>query len=572
MKSTQFFIRTFRDPPADAVVASHRLLVQAGFIRKQGSGHYHLLPAGLRSLRKIEAVIREEMNAAGAIEFQLPQMIPAELWQKSGRYQAMGKELFRLADRHGNWNVMGPTHEESFTDLLCGLLKSYKELPLNLYQIQTKFRDEIRPRYGMIRSREFIMKDAYSFHRNDENLREIYEVMRLTYRRIFERLGLQTIAVEADSGAMGGARSEEFMIASEVGEEVLLVGEGYAGNREKTTVEYGRAATVAPSPGEKVATPGKKTIEEVSTFLGIRPEQMIKAVACVSGDQLIVVFLRADREVNEAKLKALLGVSELEAASPEQIASCGGVAGFLGPGLSSAPSRKKGKKKTDRELVCIYDASLKSGGPYVAGANEVDFHLRNYMPALTEVHDVALARAGDPVPGGKGTLKEMKGMELGHIFQLGDKYSRTMGLELLDEKGRTFHPLMGCYGIGVNRTLAAIAEQHHDEAGLAWPRVAAPFEVVLISITRSPAEIEAVAELYQSMISLGMDVLWDDREERPGVKFNDADLIGYPLRITAGKTFFAQGNLEVRVRKTGEDHLIAAADILKRIPEMLALL
>jgi len=562
MKSTEFFIRTFREAPADATIASHRLLVQAGLIRKQGSGHYHLLPAGLRSIRKVEAVIREEMNAAGAIEFQLPQMIPAELWQKSGRYQAMGKELFRLADRHGNWNVMGPTHEESFTDLLCGLVRSYKELPLNLYQIQTKFRDEIRPRYGMIRSREFIMKDAYSFHRDEKNLREIYEVMRRAYRKIFERLSLGTIAVEADSGAMGGARSEEFMIACDVGEEVLLVGPDYAGNREKTSVEYPKSKSVAPAAGDKVATPGKKTIEEVAEFLGVKPEGMIKAVAYASGERLIIVFLRADREVNEAKLKALLAVTELEAASVERIAAGGGVAGFLGPVMDG-----KGKKK--QNVVFVYDTSLKSGGPYVAGANESDQHLQNYMPVLKEVHDVAQARAGDPVPGGRGTLKEMKGMELGHIFQLGDKYSVSMGLELLDESGRSFHPLMGCYGIGVNRTLAAIAEQHHDQAGLAWPRIAAPFEVVLISITRSAEEVEAVSRLYRALRTAGVDVLWDDRDERPGVKFNDADLIGYPLRITAGKTFFSQGKLEVKVRKTGAEDLMDADSLVGRTQEML---
>ncbi|MEQ9365857.1 MAG: proline--tRNA ligase, partial [Leptospirales bacterium] len=523
--------------------------------RKLGAGLYHLLPMGLRVFRKIENVIREEMNAAGALEFQLPILTPAELWEQSGRWNQMGKEMMRLKDRHEVWNALGPTHEESFSSLVSDLIKSYRDLPLNVYQIHTKFRDEIRPRFGVIRSREFCMKDAYSFDLGDEALDVTYQKMRVAYRRIFARLGLHTIPVEADSGAMGGTGSEEFMVPSEIGEETLLISENgdYRSNQEKTPVSYAKAGDLADANQaakatadlkslERLHTPGPKTIADVAKLLKVPQTAILKTVVYYLDDQPVAVCLRGDRDVNEVKLANHLGGNAPLPATPEQIKALGSVIGFIGPiGLP-------------KDVRILWDLSLTAGGPeWVVGANEAEYHCGGCVldPARESV-DLALARAGDPSPAGDGLLKEMKGIEVGHIFKLGKKYTEAFKVSVQGEDGRPLTPVMGCYGVGVNRTMATIIEQWHDEKGIRWPISAAPYEIALVTIAKGDDEIAKAREFYDALVAAGCDVLWDDRGVRPGVKFTDAELIGYPIRLTMGKNYFQDGELEVVRRASGE--------------------
>ena len=619
MRASKFLIHTLRETPGDAVVSSHILMLRAGLIKKLGSGLYHMLPLGLRAFRKVERVIREEMNAAGALEFQLPILTPSDLWKQSGRWETMGPEMFRLNDRHKADNVLGPTHEESFSELMSGVLRSYKELPKTVYQIHTKFRDEIRPRFGVMRSREFCMKDAYSFDRDEDSLDHSYQTMRVAYRRVFARLGLETIPVEADTGTMGGSASEEFMVPSEIGEEILLVSENgtYAGNQEKTPVIYGKASKQGDSaaraisdtsakkpakqaakksskksakksgkdaqePGdyssdgragiqtklEKMHTPGTTTIESVSEFLKVKPRDILKCVVYLANGQPVAVCLRADRQVNEVKLKSATGAVELEPAPTETIAKLGSVAGYIGPvGL-------------DPSVPILYDTSIYGAsapadfkGEYVIGANEVDHHSKGWQPGPgLAVRDLALAVAGDPAPNGDGVLSERKGIEVGHIFKLGAKYTTAFDIQILDENGKTFTPTMGCYGIGVNRTLAAIIEQSHDDQGIAFPVPAAPFEVALVGIAKKPEELAKVEELYNVFLDAGIDVLWDDRDLRPGVKFNDAELIGYPVRVTAGKFYIQAGKVEITIRSSGQQQDVSGspAEIADAVQAILA--
>ncbi|MCB1175221.1 MAG: proline--tRNA ligase [Leptospiraceae bacterium] len=547
MKASRMIIDTLRDVPADASVASHQLMLRAGLMRSSGAGLYNFLPMGLRVLRKIEAIVRAEMEAAGAREFLLPILTPAELWQKSGRWDAMGREMFRLKDRHDNEYALGPTHEEAFSQLLGGILRSWKDLPVNVYQIHTKFRDEIRPRFGVIRSREFIMKDAYSFDLDAAGLEETYQLMRQTYRRIFERMGLDTIAVEADSGTMGGSASEEFMVASSIGEEVLLVSDAsdYKSNQEKTPVVYSatlasqsRADTVSSAELEKVHTPGIKTIQEVAQHLKKGLQQTMKAVAMVADEKPVMVFIRGDRELNEVKLRNYLKASELFAATDMQLEAIGTVAGFIGP-LDLAP-----------DVQVLWDSSLTTGEEYVIGANQKDYHYCGYTPpAKRQSIDLALAVAGDPSPDGQGTLKEMRGIELGHIFKLGEKYSRAFDIQVLDKNGKAVTPLMGCYGIGINRAMATIIEQNHDEYGICWPVSVAPYAFVLVGISSRPEDAERIDALYTELLEAGLEIIYDDRDARPGVKFKDAELIGYPVRLTAGKSYIEKGELEIQLRR-----------------------
>lgn len=564
MRASQFLIHTLRDTPADAVIQSHRLMLRAGVISKLGSGLYHMLPMGLRSFRKVENVIREEMNSAGALEFVLPVLIPSDLWETSGRFGLMGKEMFRLKDRHEAWNVLGPTHEESFTDLMKGILKSYRDLPVNVYQIHTKFRDEIRPRFGVMRSREFVMKDAYSFHKDQPSLEETYQKMRVAYRNIFSRLGIETIPVEADTGTMGGSRSEEFMVPSEVGEETLLISHGgkYYSNQEKTPLVPSKKDREPPArvkSKKKLPTPGLTSIEDVARHIGAEPQHLAKAMVYAVGNEFIVVFIRGDRQINEVKLKNALGGLEYRPASDAELASLGLVAGFIGPG------------KIPQGVRVIRDATIRPGRAYVAGANEIDMHESGIeFSHHLEERDVALAVEGDPSPAGDGVLRALKGIEVGHIFQLGDKYTKAFNVSVLDETGRPLTPTMGCYGIGVQRTLAAIVEQHHDEKGVVWPVAACPFEVVLVGITRSEEEVKKVEAVYAALQKAKVDVLFDDRDMRPGVKFADAELIGYPVRVTAGKTFFESGKLEVQVRKSGETVQVSPHDLPKTVRSLLS--
>ena len=572
MLASRSLIATLRDDPGDAVVASHRLMLRAGLVRKLGAGLYHFLPLGLRVFRKIETIIREEMNAAGALEFQLPILTPSELWEQSGRWDKMGKEMFRVKDRHEVWNVLGPTHEESFSSLVADLIKSYRDLPLNVYQIHTKFRGEIRPRFGVIRSREFCMKDAYSFDLDDAALDVTYQKMRVAYRRIFARLGLHTIPVEADSGAMGGTGSEEFMVPSEIGEETLLISEKgeYRSNQEKTPVVYlagksvAKKSTAAPTTDaqslKRLHTPGMKTIADVARHLEISATEILKIVMYMADEKPVAVCIRGDRDVNEVKLMNQLGATVLAPATAEQIKAAGSVIGFIGPlGLA-------------KDVRLLWDLSLTAGGPeWVVGANEAEYHLGGCVldPDRASV-DLALAIAGDPSPAGDGVLKEMKGIEVGHIFKLGKKYTDAFQISVQGEDGRPLTPVMGCYGVGVNRTMATIIEQWHDDKGIRWPISAAPYEIALVSITKSDDEAAQARAFYEALMAAGCDVLWDDRDMRPGVKFNDAELIGYPIRLTMGKSFFQDGELEVQLRAKNEQSKIKgdAAELVQAVLRM----
>lgn len=577
-----FLISTRRDDPQDAQVDSHRLMVRAGLIEKLGAGLYYILPMGLRSLRKIEQIIRQEIDRTGAYEFELPILVPASLWQKSGRYDIMGKELFRIKDRHDNWNVLGPTHEETFTDLLSNLIKSYKELPISVYQIHTKFRDEIRPRFGVIRSREFIMKDAYSFHIDQESLNQTYQDMRLAYRRIFARTGLETIPVEADTGAMGGSGSEEFMVPSQIGEETLLLNESrsYRSNQEKTPVLYSDLnvddfAKINIKDVEnqlkKIHTPSAQTIDSLATLLNRDTKQLLKTIlyrAYYSEQQVetVMILIRGDRQLHEIKLKNHLGAIDVVPASNSDFESIGSVVGFAGPLHLKKPVR------------VIFDMSVATNEKWVTGANQVDYHYENFYPVMIsqdwhkQLIDVSLAVEGDLSPDGNGVLMSIKGIEVGHIFKLGDKYTKAMSMTVLNESQKPIHPIMGCYGIGLNRTMATVIEQNFDEKGIVWPITVAPFEIVLVDICKTADERLRVEKLYQQLIDAGFDLLWDNRDLRPGVKFNDSELIGFPIRLTAGKTFFESGKVEVMIRKSGQKTEIGEAqlvDELHRIREQL---
>ncbi len=574
MQATHTVIATLRDDPGDAVVASHRLMLRSGLARKQGSGLYSFLPLGLRVMRKIEQVIREEMEAAGAVEVLLPILTPAELWEESGRWTKMGKEMFRVKDRHEVMNALGPTHEESMTSLVKDLIRSHRDLPLNIYQMHTKFRDEIRPRFGVIRSREFVMKDSYSFDLDEAGLENTYQKMRIAYRRVFARLGLRTVPVEADSGAMGGTGSEEFMVPSEIGEETLLLSESesYRSNSEKTPVVYtdivdeARAKpTQELSELEKLHTPNVKTIEDLAKFLEVRPAQILKTVLYMIDGQPTAVCIRGDRDVNEIKLANVTSAQEILAASPEEIKQAGSVAGFIGP-LGIA-----------KDVRILWDTSLQTGEAWIIGANEVDYHYKGcVLDPQRESADLGLARAGDPAPNGDGLLKEIKGIEVGHIFKLGYKYTDAFKLTVQNEDGKAVKPIMGTYGIGVNRTLATIIEQWHDDKGITWPVSAAPFEICLISITgkdpqQRERELTQARELYAALKDAGCDVLWDDRDLRPGVKFADSELIGYPIRLTMGKKFFQDGELEVLLRSKDEQSVLKGSSVRELVPQILRL-
>ena len=557
MKASQIFIHTLREDPSDAQVVSHKLMLRAGLAFKQGSGLYTLMPLGLKVIRKIENIVREEMNKSKAIEFQVPILTTSELWEKSGRWQVMGRELFRVEDRHKTWNALGPTHEESFTDLISQLINSYKELPINVYQIHTKFRDEIRPRFGMIRAREFVMKDAYSFHVDEKSLDETYQEMRNCYRNIFRRVGLETIPVLADSGSMGGSASEEFMVASGIGEEVLLLSEdySYSSNREKTPVYYPELADKKNkltekknySKLEKVHTPNINSIEDLALFFKCNKDELLKAVFYLADNIPILIFIRGDREINEVKLANLLKSNDLIKGSLSDAKKYNLITGFIGPeGLEDVDEDEGDKNK----IKVLWDLSVKTRKSWTTGANEIDYHYKNFTLKDNKNYiDLALAIAGDLVPNSNEKLIEKRGIEVGHIFKLGYKYTNAFGTKVLDKDGKTITPIMGCYGIGINRTMATVIEQSNDEKGIIFPLSVAPFEIVLIGVTKDKTEYQKVEEIYNLLLVSGFDILWDDRELRPGVKFSDAELIGFPIRITLGKNYFNDGVVEVVLRK-----------------------
>lgn len=548
MKQSRTFIPTMREIPTDADIASHQLLLRAGYIRQHISGVYSFLPLSKKVLRKIENIIREEMESIDAVEVLLPTLQQSELWEETGRWHAYGPELFRIKDRHNRQMALGPTHEEVITSLVRDEVKSYKKLPLTLYQIQTKFRDEKRPRYGLLRGREFIMKDAYSFHSTEESLEEKYSEMKQAYSNIFSRLGLNFRAVIADGGTIGGKGTHEFMALSEIGEDTIAYSDSsqYAANIEMAEVntDYVKP-TEALKELEKVETPDQHTIADVADFLGVEPSKVIKTLIFKVNDELIVVLSRGDHDINEIKLKNALNAPDAILASEaeiEEMLSC--KVGSIGP------------VKLPLDLKVYADHAVKEMVNGVCGANEDGFHLRNANPerdfAIDRFLDIRFIKEGDPSPDGNGTIRFAKGIELGHIFKLGNTYSEAMKATYLDENGVSQPFLMGCYGIGVSRILAAIADQYNDANGLKWPKELSPFDVHLITVNmKDEVQTKLSDELYHLLKSYRYDILHDDRDERAGVKFTDADLIGLPIRITIGKKV-QEGIVEVKFRETGE--------------------
>ena len=570
MRATNLYAPTLRNTPAEAEIASHQLMYRAGLIRKSAGGMYSYLPLAWRTIRKIEQIIREEMDAAGGQEIMMPILQPSELWEESGRWGAYGAEMIRVKDRHDREFCMGPTHEEMITALVRDELRSYKQLPVLLYQIQDKFRDERRPRFGVMRSREFIMKDLYSFDKDIEGMNESYRKMSVAYTNIFTRCGLDFRAVEADSGAIGGGHSEEFTVLAPEGESRIACCDAcsYAASDEKAALRPIDAPDEAELPLEKVATPHTSTIALLAEYLKIPVEKTIKAVAYqTEDDTLILAFLRGDHEVNEIKLaNAVPGARELRMADEDAIRAVGGCPGFMSPiGV------KEGTHiVVDETAMRMHNA--------VSGANEADFHYMNVNPkrdfGAVTVADIRLVEEGDACPVcEQGHLHIGRGIEAGQIFALGTKYSEAMGATFLDEAGKAQPMQMGCYGIGVGRTMAAAIEQNHDEHGIIWPRAIAPYEVVVVAVNAKVEEQLAYAEeIYEELRAAGVDVLLDDRRERAGVKFNDCDLIGYPVRIAIGPKTIENGSIEVKVRRTGELVNFARDTYLKGVQDMLATL
>ena len=565
MKQSMTLIPTLREVPADAEIKSHQLLLRAGFMRQNASGVYSYLPLAKRVLQKIEQIIREEMDATGAVELLMPTLQQAELWQESGRWNTYGPELMRIHDRHNREFALGPTHEEVITSLVKDDVKSYKRLPLSLYQIQTKFRDEKRPRFGLLRGREFIMKDCYSFHSSEESLGETYDRIFQAYSNILTRCGLNFRAVIADSGAMGGKDTHEFMVLSDVGEDTIAYSDtsSYAANIEKAPVvtQYEKSTEEAKEV-EKVLTENQKTIADVSSFLNVQEQQCIKSLLFKVDEQFVLVLVRGDHEVNDIKLKNLYQAGTVELADPEEtLKVLGCTVGSVGPiGVSN--------------VEVIADHAVKAIVNGVCGANEENYHYVNVNAdrdfQVSRYEDLRFIQVGDPSPDGQGKILFAKGIEIGHIFKLGTRYSEAMNAVYLDENGRSQPFIMGCYGIGVSRTMAAIAEQYNDDKGLTWPVHVSPFDVHLIAVNmKDEAQVELAEKLYNHLKQNRFDFLFDDRAERAGVKFADSDLIGLPIRITVGKKA-NEGIVEVKVRKTGEMREIHYEEIVTTITEMLA--
>ena len=560
MRFSKFGLTTLKEVPADAEIVSHQLMVRAGLIRRLASGLFTWMPIGLRVMRKVETIVREEMDKAGALELLMPAVQPAELWQESGRWNKYGSLLLRMQDRHKRDYCFGPTHEEVITDIARRELRSYKQLPINYYQIQTKFRDEIRPRFGVMRAREFVMKDAYSFHIDQASLEDGYQVMYDAYTAIFERLGLEFRVVDADSGEIGGNRSQEFHVIAESGEDALAYSDEdrYAANVETAATEPTVADTPAPgSEMAKVATPGAKTIDSLCEQLKVSADQTLKTLIVEGDDEPVALVLRGDHTLNAIKAAKLEGVAEpLQMADADTVqAVTGCVPGFAGP--------------LNLKIRIYFDHAVKAMSDFVTGANEADMHLTGVNFGrdieLGETVDLRNILEGDPVPGGKGTIKLARGVEVGHIFQLGTSYSESMNAKVQDANGKDVAMAMGCYGIGVSRIVAAAIEQNHDDSGIIWPDALAPFQVVLVPINmhRSEAVSEAAEALYAELQQKGLEVLFDDRDVRPGVKFADAELIGIPHRLVVSERGLAAGELEYRHRRDSEARMLKRDDALK---------
>lgn len=563
MKQSLTFIPTMREVPADAEIRSHQLLLRAGFIRRVTSGVYSYLPLGKKVLENIETIIREEMEAIDAVEVLMPALQQAELWKETERWYNYGPELFRLKDRHGREFALGATHEEIITALVRSELKSYKHLPLTMYQIQTKFRDEQRPRFGLLRGREFIMKDAYSFHATEESLEEKYQDMKRAYTNIFTRLGLDFRAVIADGGSIGGTDTHEFMALSEIGEDTIAYSDtdSFAANIEMAEVNNNYEKSDEPLEDTvKIETPDKRTIEEVASFLEVDVEKCIKTLIFNVDDELVVVLGRGDHEINDIKLKNALGATNVEFAydgDVQELLSCD--VGSIGP------------VKLPVGVKVIADHAVASVVNGVTGANEDGFHLKNVNPerdfAVDQYADLRFIEEGDATPSGEGTVKFARGIEVGHIFKLGTTYSEPMDGTFLDNNGRTKPYVMGCYGIGVSRIMAAVAEQFNDEFGLKWPLNLAPFDIHLVPVNlKDEAQQELADNLYKLLQSYKFNVLYDDRAERAGVKFAESDLIGLPVRLTIGKKA-ADGIVEVKFRKSGETTEWQVAEITEKLQE-----
>jgi prolyl-tRNA synthetase len=564
MKQSMTLIPTLREVPADADIKSHQLLLRAGYIRQNASGVYSYLPLARKVLQKVEQIIREEMDQSGSVELLMPALQQSELWQESGRWYTYGPELMRMRDRHDREFALGATHEEVITSLIRDEVKSYKRLPLSLYQIQTKFRDEKRPRFGLLRGREFIMKDAYSFHSSQESLDQTYQRLFQAYSNIFSRCGLDYRAVIADSGAMGGKDTHEFMVLSDVGEDTIAYSDtsSYAANIEMAPVvmEYEKKAEEVKEI-EKVLTENKKSIEEVANFLEVDAKDCIKSMLFKVDDHYVLTLVRGDHEVNDIKLKNLLGAATAELADAEETKSVLGCAvGSLGP-----------VKVKDVEVVADHAVAAIVNG--VCGANEENYHYINVNPErdfeVSQFADLRFIQEGDPSPDGEGKIMFAKGIEVGHVFKLGTRYSEAMGATYLDENGRTQPMIMGCYGIGVSRTMAAVVEQFNDDKGLVWPTALSPYDLHLIAVNMKDAsQAELAEELYAKLKAARFDVLFDDRQERPGVKFADSDLIGLPIRITVGKKA-SEGIVELKVRKNGDMHEVHVDELQSTIENIL---
>jgi len=565
MRLSKTHVPTLKEAPAEAEVPSHILMVRGGYLRKVAAGVYSFLPLGWRVVRKIMQIIREEMNRAGAQEVFLPAVIPAELWQESGRWEQYGAQLLRFKDRKGGDFVIGPTHEEVIVDLVRGDIRSYRQLPLNLYQIQTKFRDELRPRAGLMRGREFIMKDAYSFHTTEADAKREYQNMYDTYSRIFTRCGLAFRAVEADTGNIGGSLSHEFQVLAETGEDALVACDtcGYAANVEEAKI---RAVASAPrdasnvEPMVKVPTPGKRTIEEVSGFLGVQPTALVKTLVYLADGKPVAVLVRGDRTVNEIKLKAALGAKEVVMATDRAVEEVTGApVGFAGPVGLKVPVH------ADVEVAAL--------SSFVCGANAADLHWKNVALdrdfKATAIGDYRQAAVGDPCPRCEtGHFKGYRGIEVGHVFFLGTKYSSAMKANFLDADGKEKPMIMGCYGIGVTRIAAAAIEQNHDADGIVWPVPLAPYEVALLSLQPGDPQVaEACDRIHAELEKAGIEVLYDDRDERPGVKFKDADLVGIPYRIAVGKKGIAEGVVELKARRAPEVSKIKLDEAVRAVVE-----
>ena len=582
MKASQFFISTFKEAPADAEIASHQLMMRAGMIKKLGAGIYTYMPMGLRVIRKVEAIVREEMNRAGAVEVSMPVIQPAEYWQETGRFEKMGDELLRIKDRHDRDFVVQPTSEEVVTDLARQEIKSYKQLPKNFYQIQTKFRDERRPRFGLMRGREFTMKDAYSFDRDVDSAKASYQVMAAAYRKIFDRFGLTYRAVAADSGAIGGDLSEEFQVIAATGEDAIVYSTGseYAANMEKAEAKSPVVSVLSAKEAmKKVATPGKSTCADVAELLGSPLQNTVKSLVLATDakndkgeivkTQVWLLLLRGDHDMNEVKVNKLAGLTDFRFATvPEIEAHFGCLPGYLGPIGLTDDVKLPVKLVVDREVAVMND--------WICGANEPDFHMTGVnwerdLPAPDIVADIRNVVAGDASPDGKGVLAIERGIEIGHIFYLGTKYSKAMNATFLDNNGKPQFLEMGCYGIGITRLPAAAIEQNHDAKGIIWPDAIAPFTVVICMVgpDRSPDVKAAGEKLYAELLAAGVDVMLDDRGERPGIMFAEWELIGVPHRVTIGDKSLKDGQVEYQHRRDAEATKVAVGEVFAHVMSKL---